>query len=359
MIFPKIIKLQIRKNTNLFLIRLDQWLLKHNLSFETLPNITNQDKIFMSMVYEHYDYSNVDTVVIPKFKDILPQADILLIVDDYCNYVFNSVSEVHKIPYFLVNTYIRIYYDLHPINISWNDSSKKALFLIGKSEKINRIGLLAKLYDAGQLEKIEWSLYVNEGIIKKLRNILSHYSDEEFDNFLSTCVKDLDPIKKQLQPESSHYDGFPYDVKLYENTLLSIISETDYDSPEVWITEKTWRAIANSHPFVMASVPGTLKKLKLMGFKTFENYMKIEEYDSILNNQDRLTAIVENIEFFIDNYHIYKDNIRADAEHNVRKFQEIANAEIVKLQKFMQLNNCPVLDTVNIIKQYHFREDQT
>jgi hypothetical protein len=368
MMFPKILKLQTESNSKLFLLRLDQWMHKWNQFSKTSHKITIHDKFFMSLVYEFYEYRNVDSVVIPNLKNILPQTDMSLIVDDCCNYTFNNISAVHRIPYFLVNTYIRTYHDLHPINSNWNHSAKKALFLIGKAEKTNRIGLLSKFYDRDALEKIEWSLYTNNGISNRCRNILSYYTDKEFDNFLKTCVKDLDPIKKQLQIESSHYNGFPYDTALYENTLLSIISETIYDqenntadpiliSNNAQITEKTWRTIANRHPFVMASTPGTLKKLKAMGFKTFENYMKITDYDSIVNDQARLTAIADNTEFFIDNYHNHIDDIKADIEHNAYKFEEIAKSEIVKLQEFMQLDNCNTLDTINIIKKFYFLED--
>jgi hypothetical protein len=364
MTFPRILELQV-STSKLFLIRLDQWLQQgkdeHSLP---LPEIINTDKFFASLVFEFFDYLVVDNDIIPALKNILPQANMELIVDECCDHNFNNIARVHRILYFLVTTYIRIRHDHQPANLEWNYLGNKALFFIGKSEKYHRIGLLAKLYDAGQLEKIEWSLYVNEGIIKKLRNILSHYSDEEFDNFLNTCVKDLDPIKKQLQPESSHYDGFPYDVKLYENTVLSIISETNYSKNvhhisgnpwPTWITEKTWKAIANHHPFVMVSTPDTLKKLKSMGFKTFENYMEIPDYDSILNDDARLDAIVSNIAFFMSNYHNHINDIKADVIHNAHRFEEIAQHEIDNLHKFMQIDNSTVEDTIDIIKQYNYR----
>jgi hypothetical protein len=237
-----------------------------------LPHV-DDDSVFVTAVHEvllhgigPYDFNRVVNYV-SKLGQIIDQ-DIKLIVSNVCEYEFDH-THVYQLDYFLVKTFIKIIEDVHPINLNWNHSADKALFLMGKAEKPHRFGLLARLYEHRLLDQLEWSFYADHGIIEQCRKMLPHYSDYNFKKFLNICVRDLDPIEKQIQYSTSHYGGFPYDVSLYENTCLSIISETEFHRVPAgyeWITEKTWRAIANRHPFVMASSPGTLSKLKSFGF---------------------------------------------------------------------------------------------
>jgi len=281
--------------------------------------------------------------------------DIKLILNSVCEYKFDQ-EQVCLLDYFLAKTFIRIIIDAHPANPSWNHSAGKALFLMGKAEKIHRVGLLSKLYENKLLDKLEWSFYTEKGITDHCRNVLKHYSDYNFKKFLDTCVKDLDPIDKQMMFNTSHYGGFPYDVGLYKNTVLSIISETEWHCVPAgyeFLTEKTWRTIANRHPFVMAGSPGTLAKLKTLGFRTFENYMIHSDYDQIIDDWARLQAIAENVKYFMNTFQQNIDSITLDVEHNFQLFNQLGRAEIFKLQNFLN-NNCSEKDTIDVIKALHW-----
>jgi len=89
-------------------------------------------------------------------------------------------------------------------------------------------------------------------------------------------------------------------VDLYANSLVSVISETNFygigrkralDNPAVHVTEKTFKAITWLHPFVMLSSAGTLAHLRALGFKTFGQWWD-EGYDSMANANDRMLAVV-------------------------------------------------------------------
>jgi hypothetical protein len=60
-------------------------------------------------------------------------------------------------------------------------------------------------------------------------------------------------------------------------------------------TEKTYKAIGCGRPFIVASTPEFLKEFRQMGYKTFHPYID-ETYDTIVNDQDRMTAIINEIE---------------------------------------------------------------
>ena len=327
-----------------------------------LPHV-DDDSIIVSVVHEvllhglgPYTFEDIANYISELGQ--ITARDIKLILSNVCEYKFDH-AHIHHLDYFLAKTFIKIIEDGHPINPSWNHSANKALFLPGKAEKFHRVGLLAKLYEHKLLDQLEWSFYTEKGIEERCRKVLNHYSDYNFKKFLKTCVKDLDPIKRQMQYNTSHYQGFPYDVKLYENSCLSIISETEFHRiPDgyQWITEKTWRTIANRHPFVMASSPGTLAKLKSFGFRTFENYMVESEYDQILDNSTRLQAIATNVEYFMNTYQQNINSITNDVEHNFQLFDQLARSEIAKLQSFSNNNNnsnYSEKDTIELIKKFH------
>ena len=183
-----------------------------------LPHV-DDNSIFVSVVHEvllhglgPYIFEDIANYI-SKLGQLTTQ-DIKLILSNVCEYEFDH-AHVHHLDYFLAKTFVKIIEDGHPINPSWNCSADKALFLPGKAEKIHRVGLMAKLYEHRLLDRLEWSFYTEKGVTEHCRKILGYYSDYNFKKFLNVCVRDLDPIKKQMQYTTSHYQGFPYDVALY------------------------------------------------------------------------------------------------------------------------------------------------
>lgn len=84
---------------------------------------------------------------------------------------------------------------------------------------------------------------------------------------------------------------------LYENSYFSIITETNfYDDQETgrFISEKTFKPIAQKHPFIITTVPKTLELLRSIGYNTFHPWIN-EEYDNELDDVQRLKKIVNEI----------------------------------------------------------------
>jgi len=78
--------------------------------------------------------------------------------------------------------------------------------------------------------------------------------------------------------------------KFYQDSLVSLISETNFLELEVTLTEKSFKPIKEKHPFITVGAPGTLKALQRLGFKTFSEFWS-EEYDNIQQPWDRLKEI--------------------------------------------------------------------
>jgi hypothetical protein len=89
--------------------------------------------------------------------------------------------------------------------------------------------------------------------------------------------------------------------KYYEDTYFSVVSETNYfddfenfDEPP-FLSEKTFKAIAFKHPFILVSSYNTLAYLKSIGYKTFSPFID-ERYDTVKNSGKRLMMIADEIE---------------------------------------------------------------
>ena len=59
-----------------------------------------------------------------------------------------------------------------------------------------------------------------------------------------------------------------YNSELFERSLLSFITESEYPQTGVFITEKTYKVLMAGHPFIMLGNPGTIETLRAQGFRT-------------------------------------------------------------------------------------------
>jgi hypothetical protein len=76
----------------------------------------------------------------------------------------------------------------------------------------------------------------------------------------------------------------------YTDTYFSLVTETVFDYPYSFRTEKIWKPIAIGHPFVVAANCGYYRDLHRIGFRTFGHVVD-ESFDQIENNHDRLKRL--------------------------------------------------------------------
>ena len=77
----------------------------------------------------------------------------------------------------------------------------------------------------------------------------------------------------------------------YIDTVCSIVSETNDNDTDVFMTEKIWKPIIAQHVFVVHGNHLYLQKLREIGFKTFGSYFD-ESYDLESNRDKKVDAIV-------------------------------------------------------------------
>jgi len=99
------------------------------------------------------------------------------------------------------------------------------------------------------------------------------------------------------EPLANH---LPNLAKFYNETMFSVVSETNFykefhRETSIFFTEKTYKAIAHKHPFILVSMDKSLRALRTLGYKTFSPFIK-EDYDEIDNDAYRMSVILHEIE---------------------------------------------------------------
>jgi hypothetical protein len=105
----------------------------------------------------------------------------------------------------------------------------------------------------------------------------------------------------------------------YDDTYCSAVFESSVD--HIWITEKSLKPIGFYHPFVVLAAPGQLKKIKSLGFETFDNIFD-ESYDAVDDLEDRIAIIRSNLEH-VDCSQPYDQETLSRLQHNHDLFFDV------------------------------------
>lgn len=143
---------------------------------------------------------------------------------------------------------------------------------------------------------------------------------ENFTNRLPLVLDGLDDISKMCSDEGNV--NRPY----YQNSLISLITETNFDHNEVTLTEKSFKPLKEKHPFIIAGVNGALKAMRELGFETFSEFWD-ESYDTCQDPQRRIKMIADilhNISTWNNDQILdFKRRVKPKLEHNFNQLKTI------------------------------------
>jgi hypothetical protein len=119
----------------------------------------------------------------------------------------------------------------------------------------------------------------------------------------------------------------------YSDTLFNIITETTCDANSLNLTEKSFKGIANCHPYLVIGDVNTHKHIKDLGFELYEDLIDYS-FDSIDDSEIRLNLALKEVKRI---YNIgesgilewYKKNIDK-IEYNKSKFFEYKFSDMIK-----------------------------
>ena len=126
----------------------------------------------------------------------------------------------------------------------------------------------------------------------------------------------------------------------YIDTYFSLITETVFDIPYSFRTEKTWKPIVMGHPWIAVANSGFYRDMRDLGFQTYSHLID-ESFDNIENNAQRLNRIVEVVQdlcsqdlaaFLKECYNVSKYNQQHHREMAIKVREEFP-------QRFFQFIN--------------------
>lgn len=220
---------------------------------------------------------------------------------------------------------------------NYNPNTNKFLFLGGVPDRLNRIGLLYKLYNEGLLENAEWSFFP-PWTQKQKENSLKYFpSTKEYYNFIQFAERKVDDLYESSKtyctneiPIATEWTNNSawIDPSLYSQTSLSVIAEGhpgDNNNNSKFLTEKIFRVFVQGHPFLLAANPTIFNYIKELGFKTFEEYFPITDYAVDTSEDVRLEKLVTNLHYFVNNGIDCAEDIEYNKKHFFKLAKENAN----------------------------------
>ena len=220
---------------------------------------------------------------------------------------------------------------------TYNPYTGKFLFLGGVPDRLNRIGLLYKLYNEGLLRNAEWSFFPPWTLDQKNNSLQYFPSSVEYYDFIKFAERKIDDLYDSSKtygtgdvPVGTAWtnDSAWIDPAIFSSTSLSLISEGhpgDDNNNSKFLTEKIYRAFVQGHPFLLAANPTIFNHIKELGFKTFENYFPFTDYGVDTPEEKRLEKIIENLKYFIDNKIDFSNDVEYNRNHFFKLSEENAN----------------------------------
>lgn len=201
--------------------------------------------------------------------------------------------------------------------------------------------LLALMFSKNLVDKSYYSFYHKKENISKFfkgKNLqyIKHLISVDLYNLTKNELDKHDselPLKLTLQPQGHDVEnptGLDIaDINLHLNSYFSVVAETyffkDNNVKSLFFTEKTYRPIICKHPFIILSAEYSLESLKKQGYKTFHPFIN-ESYDLIENDEERLYAVVSEIErlcnFTDQEWLQWQSDIKPIVEYNFNIIKE-------------------------------------
>ena len=154
-------------------------------------------------------------------------------------------------------------------------TAKKYDFLyLNKQPREHRKLLFQKIQEANLLENSLWSFIG----LDNPKRLTKEYEPPWIADGLITLANNNDQ-------DQDIYE------RPYNHTQVNIITESNVNNNETFITEKVWKAIIMKQPFIVYGNNGTLTTLKEYGFSTFDNVFD-ESYDKEIDLDKKIDKII-------------------------------------------------------------------
>lgn len=181
-----------------------------------------------------------------------------------------------------------------------NSFSNKLLCLNGRPDW-HRYYILQRLYDKNLLN----CNYIS--FLNRYNNIEKEVPIEKFFNLYNgdpIYIKDLLANRKSIVLDRTndqiHRDDRSHDSVIYDQTSISLVTETYADARRgLFITEKSYKPIANCHFQIWISQPGIVEFFRNLGFDMFDDFVD-NSYDIVVDDILRFESALDSVEKFLN-----------------------------------------------------------
>ena len=181
-------------------------------------------------------------------------------------YYFNCLNRASRSPRIFLVSLLKAYKEI---------DSKCLLSLGNKNFKTNSYNLNDIPYNSSSI--------TDENDLQQVKSFV----DKEFHNIKENGIT-LD------QPDLKKINTHKVNFNIYNNSYISIISETEYIPNVMFFTEKTFRSISIKQPFFLIGNRYSLDHLKSLGYRTFDRWWD-ESYDTLEDVYDRTYGAFKEI----------------------------------------------------------------
>ena len=179
-----------------------------------------------------------------------------------------------------------------------------------------KYGLLDRSYVSMCKVDPENSLMSFENQIQTNYDARYNFTSADVNGLLEKLPLELDR-ETRINQMCQDFDGAARNF--YQNSLVSVVTETNFENDELTLTEKAFKPAKEKHPFIIIGVTGSLKAMRDMGFKTFSEFWD-ESYDDEDEPRYRLWKIMQLCREIAtwDNEKIidFKRKVKPILEHN-------------------------------------------
>jgi GDP-L-fucose synthase len=349
--------------------------------FKKIVNKSNV-RIVLTNIHEGADiYYFLKKIVDLKIKYNLKKSQIIIIsLNSIIEKFTNDITAIYDS--YLLFDLSKKYNQLNEKDIIHNNeivklsttfdylNTKKDKFFLSynkNSTRLQRTKFILWLIKTRLIDDTLYSLLIKKSKSKEIiSNYLSDISFKEldglweyYDEYEQLGYNILD--WNYLENKNDVYTNVMYtSYKHYSSTLFNIVTETTHDKFSLNLTEKSFKPIANCHPFLIIGDLRVNEKLKDFGFKLYDNLIDYS-FDSIYDNSERLDGALAEIkriynlgeEYIID---WYKNNIET-IEHNRDVFLSYGKNNILektlnnlKMKKIL-ITGCNGLVGIHLVKK--------
>jgi len=235
------------------------------------------------------------------------------------------------------------------------DKPYKFLFLNGRARP-HRKYLWERFSEIGLIDQSIWTMLDNNPTPSRHFDLIKNGKDVMS---TSTPIRHLDPMYEVKLFENPDIPSISLEktfiknelfnnlwgeiylrLEPYADTYFSVVTETVFDYPFSFRTEKIAKPLAIGHPWIVASNAGFYRDIRNLGFRTFDGIID-ESFDNLDNHQDRMDRIVKIVEDLcrqdlVGFLAACKDICKYNQQHLAEISQQIKNQFPDRFQKFLE-----------------------